>query len=496
MSRISPDSQTIEHIIRTERATLNYRLLALVVVALGIYLRRETVDILPAVLIVTAYLVYLLLLGRAILPHVRSQYVVYGMALVDAVAIAAGLYLVGGPQSSLFFLFPLFIIYHAMFLGYRTAIFSAVAFSLAYIALNYITLGTGQIDIIIAIQIPFLILVGILAGYLSARRLEEHREKEDLQEFIRVQVNVQNILETTKTLTKTWEPLLLLEEAAVHFSSILGLPYSVVALWDKGEEEGKRLLSPTLHPALKSKRKDALDLVLSSAGLDVATIQVLEKGSPLVFEEPADIEKRVPAWARELKVSGLLVAPLRTREENFGVAYIFDIGVKHRLGEEQLKLAKSYGELVAESLYNARLYRDAQARFQRLTGELGRSVQRLDNIKQAKRKPEVLVGDLRLDMVKKLAYAGNKPVVLSPAEFGLLSVLAENAGHPVNQETLWRRMRSDDSPLQSNTVEVSLHYLRRKLESASSRRWIISVRGQGYMLLKQPLPLSNPQNGE
>lgn len=119
-----------------------------------------------------------MLLGRIILPKVQSPYVVYIMAIVDTVAVSVGLYLSGGPQGALFFLFPLFIVYYSMFFGYRSALFSAITFSLAYAGLFLMHNAGGEINSIIAVQIPFMFLVAILAGYLSARRLEERREKE------------------------------------------------------------------------------------------------------------------------------------------------------------------------------------------------------------------------------------------------------------------------------------------------------------------------------
>ena len=66
-------------------------------------------------------------------------------------------------------------------------------------------------------------------------------------------------------------------------------------------------------------------------------------------------------------------------------------------------------------------------------------------------------------------------------------MLAENAGQPVNQETLLRRVWSDKYDGQGNVVDVSVHRLRRKLESGSSFQRIVTIRGRGYMLLKNPL---------
>lgn len=486
----------IEHIIRTERATLNYRLLAVAVVALGVYLQREakTEFVLPSVVLLVAYLSYNMLLGRIILPRIRDPKIVYGMAMIDTIALSAGLYLAGGPGGSLFFLFPLFIVYYSMFLGYRSALFSAITFSLAYAALHLITSKTGGINPIIAVQIPFLFLVAILAGYLSARRLEERREKEELQEFIRVHTHAQNLLETTKALMKTWELTSLLQEIALHIPSISGLPYCLVALWDK---ERQKLSSPTTNPALSELGKKNWNEIVDNSDPGKITIQALEKGTPMAVEELTGEGNISPSWARELGVSAFLAIPLQTRGQQLGIAYAFDLKGKHNLAEKELGLAQSYAELAAEAISKVQLYGKAQTRIQQLAGELESTVQRLDRLKEVHRKPMLVVGDLRLDGMKEQAHIGDKQINLSPTEFELLYVLAENAGQPVNQETLLRRVWSDRYQGQGNVVDVSVHRLRRKLEGGSSAERIVTVRGRGYMLLENPLttPISgaNPR---
>ncbi|MBI4288075.1 MAG: winged helix-turn-helix domain-containing protein [Chloroflexi bacterium] len=482
----------IEHILRTERATFNYRLLAVVVLALGLYVQRATIATLPAAILLIVYLTYNMLLGRLVLPRVRSANVVYAMAAVDTMALSGGLYLAGGPGGALFFLFPLYIVYYAMFLGYRSALFSAITFSLAYAALHFITSRTGEISSIIAVQIPFLFLVAVLAGYLSARRLEERREKEELQEFIRVQAHAQSLAETAKALQKTWEIKPLLEETAAHLSSSLGLPYGVVALWDA---DSQRLSSAVVAPAVRKLGKKNWDEMVARSEPGAATLEAMEKGIPLALEMVSGDRKGPPSWAEELGVGPLVVIPLVTRGEKLGVVYIFDTGKKRAFPEKEIKLAQSYAGLAAEAVSRAQSYGKAQARIQQLAAELDSTVERLDRLKDVHRRPQLVVGDLRLDAVKEQAYVGERLVNLSPTEFQLLYSLAENAGQPVNQETLLRRVWGDDYRAQGNVVDVSVHRLRRKLEGGSAAQRIVTVRGRGYMLMKTPLASEPRQPG-
>ena len=170
------------------------------------------------------------------------------------------------------------------------------------------------------------------------------------------------------------------------------------------------------------------------------------------------------------------MVPLQARGEKVGMAYIFDIDAKHNLAEKELKLVQSYAELSAEAISNAQLYGKAQNRIKQLAGELETTIQRLDRLKEAHRNPQLIVGELCLDGVKERAYIGNRLINLSPTEFELLYVLAENAGQPVNQETLLRRVWSEKYQGQGNVVDVSVHRLRRKLESDSPMQRIVTVR--------------------
>ncbi len=99
---------------------------------------------------------------------------------------------------------------------------------------------------------------------------------------------------------------------------------------------------------------------------------------------------------------------------------------------------------------------------------------------QAKR--ELVVGNLSIDGARGKVTLDNSPLSLSPTEFELLYALAENAGHPVNQETLLRRVWGEDFSGHTNVVDVSVHRLRRKLEKVSTREHILTIRGMGYML--------------
>jgi two-component system OmpR family response regulator/two-component system response regulator QseB len=73
-------------------------------------------------------------------------------------------------------------------------------------------------------------------------------------------------------------------------------------------------------------------------------------------------------------------------------------------------------------------------------------------------------------------------VTLSTREFDLLHALMRNTGRVLSREQLEQQMYSWGHEVESNTIEVHIHHLRRKLGS----ELIQTVRGVGYMVQREP----------
>lgn len=71
-----------------------------------------------------------------------------------------------------------------------------------------------------------------------------------------------------------------------------------------------------------------------------------------------------------------------------------------------------------------------------------------------------------------------KPVEVTPKEFALLTRLLMRIGQTVHRETLQQDLYSWQDDTGSNTLEVHIHNLRRKLGKDRIR----TVRGVGYRL--------------
>lgn len=102
--------------------------------------------------------------------------------------------------------------------------------------------------------------------------------------------------------------------------------------------------------------------------------------------------------------------------------------------------------------------------------------------------PEMRLGALCLNPLSREATLGGTPLSLSQREFSLLAALLEKPGAVLSREQLEDRIYGWDEEVASNTIEVHLHNLRRKLGTA----WIRNVRGVGYKLV-EPAPIpANP----
>lgn len=92
--------------------------------------------------------------------------------------------------------------------------------------------------------------------------------------------------------------------------------------------------------------------------------------------------------------------------------------------------------------------------------------------------PTLRVGEVDLDPATHRLLFRGKPVELKPREFALLQELMLNAGRVLTREQLQDRLYGWGEAIDSNTVEVHVHRLRRKLDASLIR----TVRGVGYLL--------------
>lgn len=90
----------------------------------------------------------------------------------------------------------------------------------------------------------------------------------------------------------------------------------------------------------------------------------------------------------------------------------------------------------------------------------------------------IQVGPVTLDTAHHLALLHNEPINLSRREYMLLKALVEHVGIIQTKEGLEGKLYSWDDEIASNTIEVHIHNLRKKLPA----EFIRTVRGIGYMV--------------
>jgi two-component system response regulator QseB len=92
--------------------------------------------------------------------------------------------------------------------------------------------------------------------------------------------------------------------------------------------------------------------------------------------------------------------------------------------------------------------------------------------------PEIVHGALSLDPVRRRVSFRGALIELSAREFAILEALMQEPGAVVSRDKLEDAVYGWGAEVGSNTVEVHLHHLRRKLEPGLIR----NVRGVGYRI--------------
>ncbi len=94
----------------------------------------------------------------------------------------------------------------------------------------------------------------------------------------------------------------------------------------------------------------------------------------------------------------------------------------------------------------------------------------------------ITIEDLVVDAVHRTVRRGTRLVQVTPLEYELLAYLGQRPGTPVSREELLANVWHHDPSEPTNTVEVFVSNLRRKLESGGEPRILHTIRGAGYAL--------------
>lgn len=92
--------------------------------------------------------------------------------------------------------------------------------------------------------------------------------------------------------------------------------------------------------------------------------------------------------------------------------------------------------------------------------------------------PQLSLGDLQIDLAAKSVYRNNRKITLTGREWRLLEALIQRPGTVLSKSQLEEHLYNFDAEFESNTIEVHVSRLRKKL----GRDIIETVRGVGYRL--------------
>ena len=101
----------------------------------------------------------------------------------------------------------------------------------------------------------------------------------------------------------------------------------------------------------------------------------------------------------------------------------------------------------------------------------------------AKSADKLTVGGIEIDDRSKEVTLDGEPVALTPLEYDILKLLAQNPGQVFSPKEIYESVWKDTTIGAESTVAVHIRHLREKLEyDSADPRYIIAVWGRGYKI--------------
>ena len=221
----------------SERATLAARLaLVFGVLALGLATGVNPVGVAT---IAGGFAVYTTVLQFILLPHFRSDAWIYGMVGTDALFAGTVAAVLGLPGPAIA-IPALFVLQHALFLGYRGAAISAVLGTTA--AFNGgVAAGASALDAI-TITAPVLAGAASLSGYIASDRFQQRTARREAERLNDTNSRAARMLEELRPIALASDEATALETFARSILTVTG--FDAVAVYTRSGGLGlqKRVL--------------------------------------------------------------------------------------------------------------------------------------------------------------------------------------------------------------------------------------------------------------
>lgn len=95
---------------------------------------------------------------------------------------------------------------------------------------------------------------------------------------------------------------------------------------------------------------------------------------------------------------------------------------------------------------------------------------------------EIAVGDITIDMARRIALRGERDLELRPREYALLELLALRRGELVSRTEIEQHIYDELAEPVSNVVDSAVCLLRKKIDRPGVPSLIQTKRGMGYQL--------------
>ncbi|SDE44048.1 response regulator [Sporomusa acidovorans] len=99
-------------------------------------------------------------------------------------------------------------------------------------------------------------------------------------------------------------------------------------------------------------------------------------------------------------------------------------------------------------------------------------------------KPVVVCGELTVDLAQRHIFVSGKEVKLTPTEYEIIKVLAQNVGKVITHRQLFTAVWGNNYYDDNHYIRVYINQLRRKIEDNPIRpKYIVTESGVGYRLM-------------
>jgi two-component system OmpR family response regulator len=112
-------------------------------------------------------------------------------------------------------------------------------------------------------------------------------------------------------------------------------------------------------------------------------------------------------------------------------------------------------------------------------------IERIESALQELIQPRVtsrVVGSLKLDLIKRTAKRGERPIELLPREYSLLDYMMQRTNEVLTRATLFKEVLNYKFVPSTNLVDIHMGRLRRKVDMPNEAPMIECIRGAGFML--------------